>query len=219
MLSKRLFLLCFRCSVTSIVVSRVWNIVLRFRSRRDDAASEGSSGAGSRRGFGDGFGGSGSGFSGGGGDGGFGGSGPGFSGANSHNPRHFETIEGGRDSVPDTFCTKATVFHTKYSLSYNHIIICQILTETASETFVTPSSIKGGGGLGGGFGSGGGFGDGGGGGGGGALDDDYTPNVRTANTFLRACLVGGGVEDAVSLVRRLGRGIWARGWHAASLPS
>ena len=28
------------------------------------------------------------------------------------NPRHFETIEGGRDSLSDTFCTKTIVFPT-----------------------------------------------------------------------------------------------------------
>lgn len=39
--------------------------------------------------------------------------------------------------------------------------------------------------------------------------EDFTPNVRTANTFLRGCLVGGGVEEAVGLLSRLGKGVWA----------
>ena len=38
---------------------------------------------------------------------------------------------------------------------------------------------------------------------------DYVPNVRTANTFLRGCLVGGGVDDARALYRQLGdKGVW-----------
>ena len=32
--------------------------------------------------------------------------------AKPRNPRHFETIEGGRDSVSDAFCTKMSVFPT-----------------------------------------------------------------------------------------------------------
>ena len=39
--------------------------------------------------------------------------------------------------------------------------------------------------------------------------DDWTPNVRTANTFFRGCLVAGAVDDATALLRRLGRGVWA----------
>ena len=39
--------------------------------------------------------------------------------------------------------------------------------------------------------------------------DDWTPNVRTANTFFRGCLVSGGVDDARALLKRLGRGVWA----------
>ena len=42
--------------------------------------------------------------------------------------------------------------------------------------------------------------------------DDWTPNVRTANTFFRGCLVSGGVDDARALLKRLGRGVWAGGW-------
>lgn len=46
-------------------------------------------------------------------------------------------------------------------------------------------------------------------------EDDWTANVRTANTFVRGCLVGGGVDDALHLLRRLGadgergHGCWA----------
>ena len=40
--------------------------------------------------------------------------------------------------------------------------------------------------------------------------DDWTANVRTANTFLRGCLVAGGVDDALRLLDRLGAaGVWA----------
>jgi len=44
----------------------------------------------------------------------------------------------------------------------------------------------------------------------GASDDrqDWLPNVRTANTFFRGCLVAGGVADAVALLARLGQGLW-----------
>ena len=41
--------------------------------------------------------------------------------------------------------------------------------------------------------------------------EDYTPNVRTAHCFLRGCLVGGGVQEAMGLLARLGdkNGVWA----------
>ena len=38
---------------------------------------------------------------------------------------------------------------------------------------------------------------------GGEPHEDFTPNVRTLNTFLRACIVGGGVDDAAALLRRI----------------
>ncbi|KAL1529535.1 hypothetical protein AB1Y20_000480 [Prymnesium parvum] len=47
------------------------------------------------------------------------------------------------------------------------------------------------------------------GGRGGTRADDFKPNVRTANTFLRGCLVAGGVDDARALLARLGRGVWS----------
>ena len=39
---------------------------------------------------------------------------------------------------------------------------------------------------------------------------DWIPNVRTANTFVRGCLVSGAVDDAVALLARLGSdGVWS----------
>lgn len=38
--------------------------------------------------------------------------------------------------------------------------------------------------------------------------NDWVPNVRTANTFLRGCLVGGGLDDAEWMLSKMGRGVW-----------
>ena len=50
--------------------------------------------------------------------------------AEPRNPRNFQTIEGGRDSVSDTFCTLNNAFHTSYSLA-----------DCSSDTFCIKNSV------------------------------------------------------------------------------
>ena len=41
--------------------------------------------------------------------------------------------------------------------------------------------------------------------------DCFPPKVRTANTFLRGCKLGGAVDDATALIGRMGvEGVWKR---------